>query len=217
MVSAAAGNATDTNVPASKNAYRDQNRMPAFLPRALNGAGITTGGALLSSQPRCGRHAAFRPSRDPPAVARPGQRRNPRARDRQPRPESLRMPPITAKPNILLIITDQQRFDTVAALGNTAIYTPNLDRLVRRGVAFSNAYSTAPVCVAARYTIMTGCEPIRTRAWNNELYPNMHQEIPQRCGEYLPPAMRRRGYRTFGVGKFHDAYFGFDEQINSEE
>jgi arylsulfatase len=45
------------------------------------------------------------------------------------------------QPNVLFIMTDQQRFDSIAALGNTDIYTPNLDRLVNRGVAFTNAYS----------------------------------------------------------------------------
>ena len=68
-----------------------------------------------------------------------------------------------AQPNVLFIMTDQQRFDTIAALGNSAIYTPNLDRLVHRGVSFTNAYSPCPVCVPARYTIRTGCEPPTTR------------------------------------------------------
>src|SRR5438270_874985 len=71
------------------------------------------------------------------------------------------------RPDILFIMTDQQRFDTIAALGNSHIYTPNLDRLVRRGITFSNAYATCPVCVAARYTIRTGCEPATTRVFSN--------------------------------------------------
>lgn len=57
------------------------------------------------------------------------------------------------QPNVLYIMTDQQRFDTLAALGNPHIHTPNFDRLVRRGVSFTRAYSTCPVCVAARCTI----------------------------------------------------------------
>ena len=61
---------------------------------------------------------------------------------------SLRM--TVRRPDILFIMTDQQRFDTIAALGNSDIYTPNMDRLVRRGITFSNAYATCPVCVAAR-------------------------------------------------------------------
>src|SRR5437868_15212888 len=75
------------------------------------------------------------------------------------------MPPI--RPDILFIMTDQQRFDTIAALGNPDVYTPNMDRLVRRGISFSNAYATCPVCVAARYTIRTGCEPPTTRVFTN--------------------------------------------------
>src|SRR4051794_41694881 len=71
------------------------------------------------------------------------------------------------RPDILFIMTDQQRFDTIAALGNSHIYTPNMDRLVRRGISFSNAYATCPVCVAARYTIRTGCEPPTTRVFTN--------------------------------------------------
>ena len=71
------------------------------------------------------------------------------------------------RPDILFIMTDQQRFDTIAALGNSHVHTPNLDRLVRRGIAFSNAYATCPVCVAARYTIRTGCEPPTTRVFSN--------------------------------------------------
>lgn len=57
-----------------------------------------------------------------------------------------------SKPNILFIMTVQHRFDTIAALGNSHIHTPNLVRLVRRGISFTRAYSTCPVCVAARYT-----------------------------------------------------------------
>jgi arylsulfatase len=51
------------------------------------------------------------------------------------------------RPNILFVMTDQQRYDTIAALGNPLIWTPNYDRLVRRGVSFTNAYSSCPVCV----------------------------------------------------------------------
>ena len=76
----------------------------------------------------------------------------------------------TNKPNVLFIMTDQQRFDTIAALGNQDIYTPNLDRLVRRGVSFVNAYTTCPECAPARYTIRTGCEPPRTLVFANGVF-----------------------------------------------
>src|SRR5438093_11335905 len=113
--------------------------------------------------------------------------------------------PLT-RPYILFIMTDQQRFDTIAALGNPHIYTPNMDRLVRRGITFSNAYATCPVCVAARYTIRTGCEPATTRVFTNakaSAVAGQAVEMEARCGAYLGRTMSRLGYRTFGGGKFH--------------
>ena len=112
------------------------------------------------------------------------------------------------RPNVLFVMTDQQRFDTIAALGNRRIYTPNLDRLARRGVSFTNAYSTCPVCVPARYTIRTGCEPPATRVFSNRISgpePGQADTIEDRCGPYLAKVMRQLGYRTFGIGKFHSS------------
>ena len=129
------------------------------------------------------------------------------------------------KPDILYIMTDQQRFDTIAALGNSRISTPNIDRLVKRGVAFTNAYSTCPVCVPARCTVRTGCEPPRTALWLNgvpEPQPQQSQNMEDRCGSYLPRVMSRLGYRTFGIGKFHtmpdwDEELGYDVHMHTEE
>jgi arylsulfatase A-like enzyme len=128
------------------------------------------------------------------------------------------------RPDILFIMTDQQRFDTIAALGNSHIYTPNLDRLVRRGIMFSNAYATCPVCVAARYTIRTGCEPPTTRIFSNAKsnpVAGQQVEIERRCGPYLARTMSRLGYRTFGIGKFHtdpwNENLGYEVLLRSEE
>ena len=130
----------------------------------------------------------------------------------------------TTRPDILFVMTDQQRFDTIAALGNSHIYTPNLDRLVRRGITFSNAYATCPICVPARYTIRTGCEPITTRAFSNaKPKPAAGQaaEMEARCGPYLARTMSRLGYRTFGIGKFHtypwNKDVGYETLWRSEE
>lgn len=120
-------------------------------------------------------------------------------------------------------MTDQQRFDTIAALGNSNIYTPNLDRLVARGASFTNAYSTTPVCIPARYTIRTGCESPTTGIGPSTVTDRdkVHQDIEESCGPYLATTMSKLGYRTFGVGKFHtiprDAPVGFDTHLHSEE
>jgi len=121
------------------------------------------------------------------------------------------------RPDILFIMTDQQRFDTIAALGNSHIYTPNLDRLVRRGISFSNAYATCPVCIPARYTIRTGCEPLTTRVFSNAMpKPAAGQaaEMEERCGPYLGRTMSRLGYRAFGIGKFHT--YPWNEDVGYE-
>jgi arylsulfatase A-like enzyme len=132
------------------------------------------------------------------------------------------MPP--TRPDILFIMTDQQRFDTIAALGNPHTYSPNLDRLVRRGISFPNAYATCPVCVAARYTIRTGCEPATTRVFSNaKANPVAGQalEMEARCGPSLGRAMSQLGYRTFGIGKFHTRPWnedvGYERLWRSEE
>ena len=120
---------------------------------------------------------------------------------------------------------DQFRFDCIAAQGNPYVATPNLDRLVRRGISFDNAYSTCPVCAPARLTLRTGREPYTTLCYDNGAprpMPGMSEDLHERCGDYLAREMTRRGYRTFGIGKFHSTQgtledMGYDEQMNTEE
>lgn len=128
------------------------------------------------------------------------------------------------QPNVLFVMTDQQRFDTIAALGNGLIHTPNMDRLVQRGAAFTNAYSTCPVCLPARYTIRTGREPITTGVFTNSCTgapATWAATMEERCGPFLARRMGHLGYRTFGIGKFHadpwDQDLGFEAQFHSEE
>ncbi|MFN3152928.1 sulfatase-like hydrolase/transferase [Bremerella sp.] len=95
------------------------------------------------------------------------------------------------KPNILIIMTDDQRADTIGALGNAHIQTPNLDKLAERSLVFSNGYCygahTAAVCIASRNQLMTGY------VW--------HRWAPKKfCaadGETLPRVMKAAGYETF--------------------
>jgi len=67
------------------------------------------------------------------------------------------------RPNILLLFTDQQRHDTIAALGNPVIKTPNLDRLVHEGTAFTHAYTPSPVCTTANTSRPQGAMTMATR------------------------------------------------------
>lgn len=119
-------------------------------------------------------------------------------------------------------MTDQQRFDSIAALAGKNVHTPNLDRLVARAATFTNAYSTCPVCIPSRYTLISGSEPARTDVWMNEAAPGgLHERVRRNTGPFLPEVLTKRGYRTFGVGKFHtlpwDSDLGFQEQVRVEE
>ena len=126
-------------------------------------------------------------------------------------------------PNILLLVTDQQRPDTVGGLAGTAAAgllsglarTPVLDRLCRGGTAFVRAYTPGPVCVAARAALFTGRPPHATGCVdNNHPVPAGEPSLMHRLGEL--------GYRSHGVGKMHfcpDPYalWGFDSRDTSEE
>ena len=70
-------------------------------------------------------------------------------------------------PNILWICTDQQRYDTINALGNSFINTPWIDSLVERGVSFEQAYSQSPVCTPSRAAFLTGRYPRTTKCRQN--------------------------------------------------
>ena len=124
--------------------------------------------------------------------------------------------------NVLYIMTDQLRYDAIAALGNADIFTPNLDRLVKRGAAFTNAYTSCPVCVAARYNIRTGCEPPTTGVYRNggeDLVPSQAEDMEERCGPFLGRRMSQLGYRAFGIGKFHSRHddLGYETMLRAEE
>ncbi len=66
---------------------------------------------------------------------------------------------MTRKPNLLFILTDQQRSDTMECYGNSLIRTPNLNSLVRESSVFENAYVTQPICTPSRASILTGLYP----------------------------------------------------------
>ena len=119
-----------------------------------------------------------------------------------------------ARPNLLLILTDQQRFDTIAALGNPHLKTPVLDRLVREGVAFTRAYTPSPVCVSARCALVTGMPPHQTGCVDNSPMP---ENVPS-----FMEHLQSEGYQTHGVGKMHFSpsfrrMWGFDSRDIAEE
>ena len=73
----------------------------------------------------------------------------------------------TERPNILWLCTDQQRWDTIHALGNEHIHTPNIDRLAQEGVAFTHAFCQSPICTPSRASFLTGMYPSSVHACTN--------------------------------------------------
>lgn len=102
----------------------------------------------------------------------------------------------TEQPNILLITTDQQHWNTIHALGNEVIETPNLDQLVREGIAFERAYVANPVCSPSRSSIITGEYPSRHGCWNIGVALDENRTT---IGELL----QKKGYATGLFGKAH--------------
>lgn len=112
------------------------------------------------------------------------------------------------RPNVLFILTDEQRPDTIHALGNPRIETPHLDALARRGVAFTRAVCANPICTPSRAEILSGCS-----SFSNGVLDFGRQIDPQL--KLWPQAMQDAGYRTWYVGKWHNdgkpIQRGFDE------
>lgn len=101
--------------------------------------------------------------------------------------------------NILLITTDQQRFDTIRALGNPHIKTPNLDWLVDTGIAFTRCYSESPLCAPARSSLITGRQTVNLPAG----YGDFAQPTAPEGHATLPQLLTDAGYQTRLIGKAH--------------
>jgi arylsulfatase len=104
--------------------------------------------------------------------------------------------PVAGRPNVLVIMFDQWRYDCLGANGNERIRTPNLDRLAARSLRFTNTFVQAPVCVPSRISYLTG------------RYPHCHKNrvnyTPYRGAEPMVQALlQKAGYRTGSVGKLH--------------
>ncbi|NLA37440.1 MAG: sulfatase-like hydrolase/transferase, partial [Actinobacteria bacterium] len=100
------------------------------------------------------------------------------------------------RPNVLVVMSDQQRPDSCGVFGQRLDVTPNLDALASRGVAFDNAFTVQPVCGPSRSAIQTGRYPTATGTWRNGL------ALPDDT-DTVADVMARAGYATGYVGKWH--------------
>lgn len=117
----------------------------------------------------------------------------------------MRQPSVTdSRPNVLFILAADQRYDTIGALGNSEVSTPNLDALVRNGTAFTSAHimggSHQAACMPSRAMLLTG---------RSLFHLDRHgQDIPADHAMF-PEVLLSRGYTTFGTGKWHNGPASF--------
>ncbi|MHA1732994.1 MAG: sulfatase-like hydrolase/transferase [Promethearchaeota archaeon] len=118
------------------------------------------------------------------------------------------------KPNVVLFLSDQHRWDCMEPYGNEDVRTPNLRELARKGVTFENCFTTFPVCTPARYSLLTGLYVHQHLGWTN------HSTLPHGLATF-PRLLREAGYDTACVGKMHFtptyADMGFEKMVLAEQ
>jgi arylsulfatase A-like enzyme len=111
------------------------------------------------------------------------------------------------RPNILFLFADDQRFDTIGALRNPAIETPNMDRLVGTGTAFTHCFimgsTIGAVCVCSRASLITG----------RHLYTAPRTPKESDGLALWPKVFRDAGYKTFGTGKWHNGPWSYAQSF----
>ncbi|WP_299012502.1 sulfatase-like hydrolase/transferase [uncultured Polaribacter sp.] len=116
------------------------------------------------------------------------------------------------KPNIIFILTDDQRFDAIGYAGNKFVETPEMDDLAKKGTYFKTAIVTTPICAASRTSILTG---LYERAHNfNFQTGNVRDEY---MDESYPRLLKDNGYYTGFYGKYGTRYNHLDKQFDEYE
>ena len=118
------------------------------------------------------------------------------------------------QPNVLIVMTDEHRYDCLGCCGNDQIKTPNIDRLARDAVRYDNSFCSYAVCTPSRYSFISGLSVQQHRGYSN------HCTLPPGTKTF-PGILKRAGYQTTAVGKMHytPTYFdvGFEKMYLAEQ
>lgn len=106
-----------------------------------------------------------------------------------------------SKPNIVLINLDDLGYGDVGAYGATALKTPNMDRIARGGIRFTNGYATSSTCTPSRFALVTGVYPWRNK--NAKILPGDAPLLIDTAQMTIPKILKKAGYATGIVGKWH--------------
>ena len=106
-----------------------------------------------------------------------------------------------SKPNIIIIYADDLGYGELGAYGATELKTPNIDQLANYGMRFTNGYSSSATCTPSRYALLTGIYPWRNK--NAKILPGTAPLIIDTTLTTIPKMLKRKGYHTGIVGKWH--------------
>ncbi len=119
------------------------------------------------------------------------------------------------KPNLVVFLPDQQRFDTLAAYGNDKVHAPNLNRLAAESVVFERAYVTQPVCTPSRASLMSGRWPHQTGCTrNNEVLGAEFRGLPELLDD---PDYTAAYFGKWHLGDNSSAQRGFTQWVSTEK
>ena len=117
-----------------------------------------------------------------------------------------------SQPNIIFLLTDDQRDNTFSRMGHPFVKTPNVDRLLSQSVRFRNTYTAEPVCSPSRVSLLTGMH----ERIHGVGFTSSYQLTEAQWEQSYPVLLRKAGYHTGFVGKFGVEYYTFRESLGKQ-